>query len=101
MKLEDLAKGQIIKLRWEFWDHDMDGFEPRVIHVLLLKRNDTPVFEPPNRARGWETKVIYDSNPRGGNNTEVPYDNIYYDTWLKMSIDENKLTILADPENEV
>ena len=29
MKLKDLKEGQIIELRWEYWDHDIDAFEPR------------------------------------------------------------------------
>jgi hypothetical protein len=101
MKLKDLKRGQIIQLRWEYWDHIEDGFLPRVIHMVLLHRNDNPNFVPPKKARGWDAKVIYDSSPKESGSGTVPYDNTYYDTWLNMSISENKLSILSDVENEI
>ncbi len=96
MKLKDLKEGQIIELRWEYWDHDMDAFEPRTLHMVLLHRNDTPSFEPPKVARGWKAKVIYDSHPKTKQELAIPYDNTYYDTWLAASISEGKLAILSD-----
>ena len=97
MKLEDLQRGQIIELRWEYWNHDMDTFEPRKLHAVLLRRNDIPSFDPPTRARGWIAKVIYDSHPKTKQEFDIPYDNTYYDTWLVASINEGKLAILSDP----
>lgn len=91
-ELKDLKKGQIIELRWEYWSHDMDEFAPRTLHMLLLERSTTP---------GWRAKVFYDSCPKEQYEKNVPYINIYYDTWLKLSMEQHKLTILWTPENEV
>jgi hypothetical protein len=99
MKLEDLKTGQIIELRWEYWDHNKDGFEPRVIHMVLLHRAIKE--DVLKRAKGWRATVIYDSNPKERGEMDIPYDNTYYDTWLRMSISEDKLTILSDTANEV
>lgn len=98
MKLEELKQGQIIELRWEFWDKGNETFKPRTIHMVLLER----IGEPMEYATsGWCAKVFYDSNPKERYEKKMPYDNVYYDTWLKMSMEQDKLNILWTPENEV
>lgn len=86
----DLKEGQIIELRWEYFDHDQEEFEPRFLRVLLLERIQTSTSD------GWKTKVIYDSNLANKRKTNsVPYDNFYWDTWVQMSINQNKLKVIS------
>jgi len=97
MKLEDLKAGQMISLRWEYWNHDIESFEPRTLHLVLLGRSDS--YGPKRRrTEGWRVKVTYDSKPRPKNRSAevIPYDNVYFDSWLRASINEGKLVILSD-----
>ena len=95
MKLEDLKKGQAIELRWEFWDKSREDFQPRIIRMVLLERCGKPMETP---SSGWKATVFFDSSPKPVEESTVPYENTYYDTWLKMSIEQNKLDILWTPE---
>jgi len=98
MKLEDLKKGQAIELRWEFWDKSREDFQPRIIRMVLVQRVGKPMEYATS---GWRAKVFYDSSPKERHEKNMPYDNVYYDTWLKMSIQQNKLNVLWAPENEI
>ena len=98
MKLEELKPGQIIELRWEFWNKPNEVFRPRTIHMVLVQRVGKPMESP---SSGWRAKVFYDSSPKEMYEKKMPYDNVYYDTWLNMSMQQGKLNILWTPENEV
>ena len=94
----DLKAGQIIELRWEYFDHDQAEFEPRFLKMILLERIVNPhESDITARPTGWKAKVIYDSNVEKSGNYRlaVPYDNMYYDTWVQMSINQNKLRVIS------
>jgi len=96
IKLSDLKRGQLIELRWEYFDHDLDEFEPRFLKVILMDRLQYhPVRNSDSEPRGWKAMVIYDSNTRKmAKGNFVPYINMYFDTWLSMSIEQNKLKVI-------
>ena len=95
MKPQDLKEGQIIELEWEYFDHNMDEFEPRLLRMILIERMQSPIQDAMTKPNGWKTQVFYDSNLRGHKKIKVPYYNVYYDTWLQMSINQNRLKVIS------
>lgn len=97
IKLSDLKRGQLIELQWEYFDHDLDEFEPRFLKIILTDRLQYhPVRNSDSEPNGWKAMVIYDSNTRKmAKGNFVPYSNMYFDTWLNMSINQNKLKIIS------
>ena len=94
-KPTDLKEGQIIELKWEYFDHDMEHFEPRLLRMVLIERSESPWQDAMAKPNGWKVKVIYDSNMKGHRKNKVPYDNMYFDTWIQMSINQNKLKVIS------
>ena len=97
-----LESGQLIELRWEYWDHALGGFIPRTIHALLLRRYPVADFIKrrlgdatcTSQHRGWVATMIYDSvNP---DNKKMPLKISYSDLWLESSIAQGKLEILSE-----
>tara|TARA_Y100000356_G_C11137572_1_gene223518 strand:- start:481 stop:681 length:201 start_codon:yes stop_codon:yes gene_type:complete len=66
--------------------------------MVLVQRVGKPMG---SASSGWRAKVFYDSSPKEMYEKKMPYDNVYYDTWLNMSMQQGKLNILWTPENEV
>ena len=95
VRMEDLKKGQIVELKWEYFDHDMDHFEPRLLRMVLVERLQTAIQDVKMKPNGWRTKVFYDSKLSEHENKAVPYENVYYDTWIKLSIKQGNLRVLS------